>query len=187
MRPKVDLSPCKDLIVESYKQGSTSAQIAEMLTYRGVKTSERTVKARLAEWGVTKRKGAKETPELRVRIADLFYNVGLQDGDMLQVLKADGYKIEKRRLARIRKVMGLRRTISAMDIMALEEDQHKLEAIIKQELDNGVIESNGRNHLSCHFSSLKVKVSPDRPFRVIKKHPPDVPRRLKRNLKVCYS
>ena len=65
--------PFKDLIVESYKQGSTDAQIAEMLTYRGVRTSERTIKARHAEWGVTNRKGTEDTPELRVRIANFLW------------------------------------------------------------------------------------------------------------------
>ena len=32
----------------------------------------------------------------------------------------------------------------------LKEDQHGLEAIIKQELDNGVIEPYVRNHLYYH-------------------------------------
>ena len=72
-----------------------------------------------------------------------------------------------------------------MNIKTLEEDQQRLEAIVRQELDNGVIESYGRNHLYYHFRSLKVKVSRDRLFRIIKKYDPlGVQRRLKRHLKV---
>jgi len=56
-----------------------------------------------------------------------------------------------------------------MELEALEDDQRRLEAIIKAELDNGVIESFGRNHLYYYFYLLKVVVSCDRLFHTIKK------------------
>src|SRR5262249_50056310 len=114
-----------------------------------------------------------------------FYNAALNDEDMLEVLQAEGYKIERRSLARIRKQLGLRRSTCGMDLQALKEDQQQLEAIIKAELNNGVIESYGRNHLYYHFRSIQVVVSRDRLFYDIKKQDPlGIQRRLKRNLKV---
>jgi DNA-directed RNA polymerase specialized sigma54-like protein len=52
----------------------------------------------------------------------LFYNAALNDEDMLEVLKADGYKIERRRLAWIRKQLGLCQSTCSMELEALEED-----------------------------------------------------------------
>jgi len=185
MPPKIDLTPFKDLIIESYMAGSHCSQILDMLSLRGIETSERILRERLSQWNIKKRQWTEDTPELRVRIGDLFYNAGLNDNDMLEVLKADGYKIEKRRLAQIRKELGLRRSICGMELEALEDDQRRLEAIIKAELDNGVIESFGRGHLYYYFRSLKVVVSRDRLFHTIKKQDPlGVQRRLKRSLKV---
>jgi len=67
----------------------------------------------------------------------------------------DGYKIEWR-LARIHKEMGLRRTLGGMDIKALEEDQNRLEAIIEQELGDGVTESYGQNRRRKYILDLTV-------------------------------
>jgi hypothetical protein len=185
MPKRIDLTPFRDLIIESYTAGSDCSQILDILSHRGVQTSERLIRRCLAEWNIKKRNWTEDTPELRIRIADLFYNAALNDEDMLEVLKADGYKIEKRRLARIRKQLGLRRSTRGMDLEALEEDQQRLEAIVKTELDNGVIESYGRNHLYYHFRSLQVLVSRNRLFYTIKRLDPlGVQRRLKRNLRV---
>ena len=185
MPSKIDLTPFKDLIIESYTTGSECSQILDMLSFRGVQTSERLLRRSLAEWNIRKRKWTEDTPELRIRIADLFYNAALNDEDMLEVLKADGYKIEKRRLALIRKQLGLRRSTCGMELEALEEDRQRLEAIVKAELDNGVIKSYGRNHLYYHFRSLQVVVSRNRLFYTIKRLDPlGVQKRLKRNLRV---
>ena len=79
-----------------------------MLSFRGVHTSERVLRDRLAQWNIKKRKWSEDILELRVRIAELFYNAALNDNNMLEVLKADRYNIKRRRLAKIRKQLGLR-------------------------------------------------------------------------------
>ena len=186
MRPRIDLMPYRSIITSCYQDGMSVDDIADYLAQRGVRVTGRTVKARLTGWGVpTVRHQTDDTPELRIRIGQLFYSLGLGEQEMLRILRLEGFSVEQRRLQRIRLELGLRRSTHGMDLEARHEDQNRLEEIVRQELDWGKIESYGRGHLYYHFRSLHVIISRDRLFDIVKRLDPlGVQRRLRRNLRI---
>ena len=73
-----------------------------------VKIPEKTLTKLLCQWGVrVNRPPAKDTPELRARIVELFRYETLTDEETARVLESEGFVIGQRKLARMRKEMGL--------------------------------------------------------------------------------
>jgi hypothetical protein len=150
-RPSKDLLCYKDEIVGLFLQGSTNRDIVSYLfnNYH-IEIANRTLKRRLAEWGVRKNERNDDTLQLRARISVLFFQCCLEDRDMLTVLEREGYSINARGLSRIRKDMGLIRRISPFN---QEEAQRLLYETVRKELDKGFIEGFGRGNLYTYFRS----------------------------------
>jgi hypothetical protein len=74
----------------------------------GISISENTLKRNLKAWGIHVRAHIKVTPELRQRIYDLFYQERYYtDQQMTKILRRDGFVVSFRKLAKLRKEMGL--------------------------------------------------------------------------------
>jgi hypothetical protein len=109
---------------------------------------QKTIRRRLQEWGITRRTKVDDTPQLRARIAILFYNCCLSDKNILNILQQEGYSISSWSLIRIRKEMGIKRRI---DPQNLEEADRELLELVQRELDKGTIEGLGRGNLHAYF------------------------------------
>ncbi|KAI5209709.1 hypothetical protein AUEXF2481DRAFT_268174 [Aureobasidium subglaciale EXF-2481] len=73
-----------------------------------ISLSANTLKRNLNAWGITIRPRIKVTAELRQRIYDLFYQERYYtDQQMAKILRRDGFTISFRKLAKLRKEMGL--------------------------------------------------------------------------------
>lgn len=87
--------------------------------------------------------------EVKARIQVLFFQVGLEDHDMLTVLRDEGFKIGKYTLIRLRFELGLKRRVRGVE--AIQEADRLVRRLVTEELQKGVIDGYGRRYLATHF------------------------------------
>ncbi|CAD0097702.1 unnamed protein product [Aureobasidium mustum] len=82
--------------------------IETLASEHGISLSENTLKRNMNAWGLSIRPRIKVTPEMRQRIYDLYYQERYYtDQQMAKILRRDGFVISFRKLAKLRKEMGL--------------------------------------------------------------------------------
>lgn len=109
-RPAIDLSAHRQTITWWITQEKWHMdRVTQALeTEHGISLSANTLKRNLNAWGITIRPRIKVTPELRQRIYDLYYQERYYtDQQMAKILKRDGFTVSFRKLAKLRKEMGL--------------------------------------------------------------------------------
>jgi hypothetical protein len=92
----------------------------------------------------------------------LFFDVGLEDQDMLTGLQKEGFNIGKYTLVRLRFELGLRRSIRG--VQQYQEADQLIRRLVAQELEKGVIDGYGRRYLHTHFWQRGIIVARDRLF-----------------------
>ena len=149
MPPAIDLSRYKETIISHFQNNTSAESIAEylLLTYQ-VKVTEKTIRRRLVEWGISRRTPIVDTPALRTLIAGLYYNFCFSDKEILDALEKEGYSISHYNLFFLRRKMGLKRKV---DLLNREEADKALMETVQKELDKGDIEGLGRGHLYIYF------------------------------------
>jgi hypothetical protein len=91
-RPSKDLAGYKDLIEQLYLEDNlTAKEIIKLLAeeYSFV-ISLRQLNRCIKEWNFRKQEQVEDTPQLRARISTCFYLLGLEDSEMLMMLKEEG-------------------------------------------------------------------------------------------------
>lgn len=156
-RPSIDLSPYKDTIISLFQSDMTAEDISAYLcTKYAVNVEQKTIRRRLLQWGVRKRVRTDDTPQLRARIAVLFYQGFLPEHTILTALRSEGYSINARALARIQKRLGMKQRINPGDA---DEADRAFESVVQKELDAGSIEGYGRSNLASYFQERMHIVS----------------------------
>ncbi|KEQ73835.1 hypothetical protein M436DRAFT_44751 [Aureobasidium namibiae CBS 147.97] len=85
-----------------------SRVIETLAIEHGISISDNTLKRNLNAWGIHVRPHIKVTPEMRQRIYDLFYQERYYtDQQMAKILRREGFVVSFRKLAKLRKEMGL--------------------------------------------------------------------------------
>ena len=103
------------------------------------------VKSWLRRWG-----GSQVESRLRGFMPVLFYQVGLEEKEMIHVLHENGYAITPRTLKRLRQRLGLfRRTNPAV----AQQQAESVLKTLKEEFDRGTIQGYGKEMLHQHFRS----------------------------------
>jgi hypothetical protein len=152
VRPTIGLELYKAQIINLYQDGRTPAAISTLLQQEhDLKVSPRTVSYRLQSWGAQKYnpRAVRRQPSLQHRVQELFYDMGLEDSDLLEVLQSEGFQINARTLRRVRMELGLFRRIDDPDQRKIR-DQTALEGLV-QEANAGTIEGYGRELLHRHM------------------------------------
>ena len=149
MPKAIDLSRYKKIIISRFEDDISAESIAEYLwqTYH-LKVTEKTIRRRLREWGIGRRNFLEDTPELRARIAGLYYNFCFSDKEIINVLEREGYPITSWNLSSLRRKIGLKRKVDSLN---REEADETLFEAVQKELDKGDIEGLGRGHLYTYF------------------------------------
>jgi hypothetical protein len=179
VRPEIDLEPYKESIIDAYQSGSKRAEIVKfMFDHYAVEISVRTLATRLKTWDIFVQRRVQDTPNLRARIAALFYESCLSDEIILRALHVEGFTITLWSLIRLRKTMGIKRRLVTDDVAQADRD---LEAIVQAEFDKGSIEGYGRGHLYTHFRSQYHIASRDRLFAAVRTLDPDGVQRRRRD------
>jgi transposase len=154
-RSVIDLSMAKDKIIDLFHQGLNNRQIA-----KEVKSTESTVKRRLEEWGLRRRKPRSLRADiyLNSQVAIMFMS-GFTDEEIVLALNSErtgANCVHHRLVENIRKSQGLVRRMSAW---ARQEANKVLWDVIQAELDSGKIEGYGKGLLYTHFKALGCQVS----------------------------
>jgi tRNA threonylcarbamoyladenosine modification (KEOPS) complex Pcc1 subunit len=150
VRPRINLEPFKDVIVELRSEEYTAEQIAVFLQSEyNINVKSRTIGTRLQQWGIRRRIIASDTPELRASIAILF-RLNCTDEEMLIELQESGINIEITQLARIRRDLGL---VRRMTINQRKEVDSQLFELLTEEVKDGRIEGYGRRLLYTYFKT----------------------------------
>jgi hypothetical protein len=150
-RPSIDLEPFKAEIIRQFQNDISCALIEEFLyTQYGIDVNQRTIYSRLRAWGISKRdRTAKSDRVLHARIKVLFFQVGLEEKDLLRVLRLEGFDIKPRTLKHVRHYLGLyRRTRNPLVL------QQQVETIIEElekQIKKGQIEGYGKEFLHRHI------------------------------------
>jgi hypothetical protein len=116
--------------------------------------------------------------DLKRRIKILYFQVGLDDKDMLIELKRQGFHIGPYTLVRLRFQLGLRRRIR--DPTEQKEAESVVQALIKEGLQSGAIDGYGKQYLYIHFRQMGMNIARDRMFQVYRTmNPAGIERREK--------
>lgn len=151
MPPAIDLEPYRASIT-SYilNERLTVARTVRQLQEEGLNVSIRTLNRALAAWQISspRRRLRHQDLELRARLTTLFYQWELTDQDMARVLTYDGFQITPRMLKKLRKEMGLLKTVRPWQE---EELDTRIREVLQQEYDAGTIEDYGAGHLYTYI------------------------------------
>jgi len=187
-RPSKDLSGFQELIHDLYSNEHHSAVNIRHLLASNYETvvSIRTLRSAIANWGMHKTIGLEDTPELRMRISTCFYLLGLEDDEMLHVLRDDGrvfwvhsklrflitsgYQLSKRSLQIVRLKMGLRYRVVGTD--ALQSATESLRQAMILEFESKLPAHYGREYMWRHLSIWGIPVARDRMFKIMKELDP---------------
>lgn len=155
-----------------YHHDKTSLEdVLAYLEYNhAISMSRRTLIRRLKEWELLKRTTTVITEPLVNRVRVLFFEVGLQDDDMLLVLQKEfegQLKITKDILIRLRWRLGLKRSIQGKS--ALEAaDKAAVEIVRKELAANSIIDGYGKTYAQMHMRQQQINIARDRLFRAYK-------------------
>jgi hypothetical protein len=152
-RSAINLEPYKAEIVALYTKNIPCDSIIENLSRtHNITISERTLRARLRGWGIQKQNRTVGTNQvLHARIKVLFYHIGLEERELLEVLQQDGFDITARTLLYLRHKLGLYRRIKNPIV-----DQKQVENVLEQlraELNHSKVEGFGETLLHTFYQS----------------------------------
>jgi hypothetical protein len=149
-RPSIDLQSYKTEIISLFQNNNSVKSIVNILQKKyNLQVTDRTIYSRLQEWEI--RKHNRTTTSnflLHTRIKILFFQVGMEEKEMLHALHNEGFDITRRTLRRLRLQLGLRRRTDSI------EGQLQVDEILKgieEELEKGTIEGYGKELLHRHF------------------------------------
>ena len=147
----LNLEPYKAEITRIFQSSSIESVIHHLQRHRQLEVKRTTVRSWLRRWGVRKlNRKVTSDAELHARIQVLFYQVGLEEKEMIHVLHEDGYTITPRTLKRLRQRLGLFRR--ANPAVAQQQAESVLQTL-REEFDSGTIQGYGKEMLHRHFRS----------------------------------
>ncbi|KAF2469932.1 uncharacterized protein BDR25DRAFT_343225 [Lindgomyces ingoldianus] len=180
-RPKINLEPYQLHLLGLFHEGVTYAQMATYLLEEfQVRVTSRTIKQRFQTWNVRRRLPAEVEDGVKNQIQVLFFEVGLEDSDMLHVLHNEGFQIGKYTLVRLRFELGLRRRVRGVE--QSQQADELVQQLVGQELEKGVIDGYGRGYLYTHFRQRGHIIARDRLFRIYRTMNYEAVERRKRDL-----
>lgn len=164
-RPSIDLTLHQVELCALHHEGLTFDQLsAYLFDSYGVTANPRTIKRRFQNWGVRRRLPTPVEERLKKRIQVLFFDVGLEDHEILQVLKREGDQIGKYTLVRLRFELGLRRRVRGVE--QCQAADALVQRLVEEELGKGVIDGYGRGYLHTHFRQRGHIIARDRLFQI---------------------
>ncbi|KAE8334194.1 hypothetical protein BDV24DRAFT_156997 [Aspergillus arachidicola] len=128
-RPTIDLEPYKAEITALYQRNEPVAAIQDYLKESfNLQLSKRTLESRLQEWGLLHQdRTVSINTDVQARIKVLFFQVGLEDKDILYVLHQEGVTLSPRTLRRMRKSLGLRQTEAILQALLEESEKGRIQ------------------------------------------------------------
>lgn len=180
-RPAINLTQYQAELRAIFHEGLTFEQIAAYIqeTYQ-IRINIRTLKRRFREWNLRRGLPTQVEEVVKNRIRVLFFEVGLEDTEMLLILQGEGFKITKYTLVRLRFELGLRRRVRGIE--QCQEADRLVQRLVAEELEKGVIDGYGRRYLYTHFRQRGHIIARDRLFQAYRTINFEAVERRKRDL-----
>ncbi|KAL4889310.1 hypothetical protein BDV59DRAFT_195730 [Aspergillus ambiguus] len=181
-RKAINLEPYKDQILSLYSSHlSVNSILAYIQDEYSFQISKRTLENRLQQWGVYRQdRTTSSSSLLHARIRVLFFQVGLEDREILQVLEKEGYSISSRTLRRLRINLGLYRRTK--DPITQQLQREEILDVLVQEAEKGIIQGYGKEMLHRYIRNKGFIIGRDRLFSAYKTVLPDAVQRRKYDL-----
>jgi hypothetical protein len=180
-RPRIDIGEYQMELVSLFSEGLTIDQLSHYLQEEyDITVNTRTIKRRFQQWQVRKRQPTLVSQELKNRIQVLFFEVGLEDQDMLHVLQEEGFQLGKYALVRLRFELNLRRRIRTEE--QSRQANEIIQRLVAEELQKGLIDGYGYRYLYTHLRQKGYIIARDRLFRVCRTINPEAVERRRRDL-----
>jgi hypothetical protein len=181
VRPRLNIDGHRHELAALFQEGLSFDELARHLRDEyGLNVNLRTLKRRFNNWSIRKREATVVSDDLKRRIAALFFEVGLDDQEMLIALKDEGYQLGKYALVRLRFELNLRRSLRT------EEQRRQADTTIRQliaeEMEKGVIDGYGCKYLYTHFRQQGFIAARDRLFKIYRSLNFEAVERRKRDL-----
>ncbi|KAL8739553.1 MAG: hypothetical protein Q9190_007654 [Brigantiaea leucoxantha] len=149
-RPPIGLDHYREQLIGLYQTGMTVDNLIDYIhDHHNIRLTKRTIKRRFKQWNVRKYVASDSSEEIKERMKELFFDAGLNDREMLQVLKADGFTIGLYALIRLRFVMNLRRRMVTDEEKAASQESAR--AALTKALESGEVEGYGYNYLQIYL------------------------------------
>ena len=104
----------KDGVIQWLNEGLTYEDVRRRLASQGVYVSERTLTSRIKRWGISRyNKRHRLDATLQSRVAYYFHECQLTDEETVERLAADGWKVTKWTVGRMRRQQGLLKRVPA--------------------------------------------------------------------------
>jgi hypothetical protein len=129
------------------------------------------LKQRFKQWGVQRRPPAHIQDHIKGRIFVLFFEQGLEDIEIRQVLAKEGFPIGKYTLYRMRHEMCLHRRLR--DPTSQKEAEQHIQEIVQEEMKKGPIDGYGKQFIYLHFRQKYHILARDRLFKIYKELNPE--------------
>jgi hypothetical protein len=152
-------------LITMFYEGKRHQDLVQWLfDVHDIKVSLRTLKSRFKEWEISKRVAPEDEERIKHIIKALYFQVGLDDKDMLIDLRRQGYQIGPGTLVRLRFELGLKRRIRSPE--EIEQAERVVQDLVQQGIQSGAIDGYGKQYLYLHFRQLGMNVARDRMFQV---------------------
>jgi hypothetical protein len=129
----------------------------------------------MKEWGVSRQLSPDEANRIKGRIIVLFYECACSDTNILRMLAADGDKISKYKLYRLRKELGIYRRVSGPEEQVAVDEA--IFRFVTSELLTGAIDGFGKNYCFLQARTSGFAFARDSLFSMVKELNPDGVRR----------
>jgi len=154
-RKPVDLEPHRAYIVEQIMGGTTVERVVGLLKENfAVKTSERTLYRRFAEWDCRQNIRLVWSEGLLERLNVLYFNESFDNNMILKQLVDEGFVLSKWHVVQLEHTMGIYRRRSANSPLSDDE----LREILAKKMNEGGIETLGRGMLQTRFRREGITV-----------------------------
>ena len=154
MPHRKDLSPWKQQIERWIEEKMPIDNMRSQLALTGIRVGRTVFKEHLNAWGLqleaALRPHFQDSQALRDRLQHCFRELRASDKETVRILEAEGFVIGIRRVARLRKEMGLMKRLEGNNAIAMEAAATEA---LQNELDSGHVEDFGRGHLYTYMRS----------------------------------
>ena len=156
-RSSINLELYKAEIISLFQNDNFSASIATILqTQYNLKITDCTVKSHLQKWEIHKWNYLTiSNTVLHAWIKILFFEIGLKNTDLLQVLEAESFEITLRTL----KKLQLQLNLQHQNFFENQQQIDKIIQAIQKKLKQDIIERYEKKLLHHHFKSRDILIA----------------------------
>ena len=149
-RKVIDLTLYQMEIIALLEMKVKNADLCKWLREEyGVVCSDKTLRRNYRSWGIKRFMSEELKQHLKNRVLYLFFALGLEDDEMLRLLKHEGTPVSRMTLVRLRFSMNMKRRIR--DEIDREAHAEVAREAVQEHLLEGIIDGYGKRMLQLHF------------------------------------